>query len=70
MNKTIAHSEYLTVAQVKDYLNISLGKAYELTHRKDFPSCHFGGSIRIPRELFLAWVKERTYVPDWMHGVA
>lgn len=66
----ISKHEYLTVAQVKAYLNISQGKAYELTHRKDFPCCHFGGSIRIPRDLFLQWVKDKTYVPAQMGGVA
>ena len=37
--------------------------AYELTHRKDFPVCRIGGSIRIPKSLFLLWLKEMTYVP-------
>ena len=56
-------SNYLTVGEIKTYLNISQAKAYELTHRKDFPVCHFGGSIRIPKDLFIAWVRKNTYVP-------
>lgn len=54
---------YLTVKEVSSYLNISQAKAYELTHRKDFPVSHFGGSIRIPRDAFLKWVDSCTYIP-------
>ena len=63
MNSNNLKHDYLTVAEVKAYLNISQGAAYELVHRKDFPVCRFGGSIRIPKEPFLAWVAARTYVP-------
>ena len=55
--------EYLTIADVRKYLNISQSKAYELSHRKDFPVCRLGGSIRIPRTAFLAWVEQHTFVP-------
>lgn len=57
------NSEYMTVRDVKDYLNISQAAAYELTHRKDFPVSRFGGSIRIPRQAFLAWVEMKTHIP-------
>lgn len=63
--------EYLTVADVKGYLNISQAAAYELTHRTDFPVCRFGGSIRIPRDAFLAWVDSKTHIPaDLAHYMA
>ena len=55
--------EYLTICEVKEYLNISQSKAYELAHRKDFLVCRFGGCIRIPRNAFLAWVEQRTTIP-------
>ena len=55
--------EYMTVADVSTYLNISLSKAYALTRRKDFPVSRFGGSIRIPRSIFLTWVEQMTYLP-------
>ena len=58
--------EFLTVSEIKSFLNISQAKAYELTHRKDFPVCRFGGSIRVPKEAFLMWVKEKSYIPPWM----
>jgi len=38
-----------------------------LAHRKDFPACRFGGAIRIPREPFLAWIEQKTYLPSWMN---
>ena len=60
---TIVSCDYLTVADVRRYLNISQAKAYELTHRKDFPVCRFGACIRIPRDAFMAWVQQCTYVP-------
>lgn len=60
----IIGSEYLTVAEVKTYLNISQAAAYQLAHRKDFPVCRIGGSIRIPRQAFLAWVEHHTHIPD------
>lgn len=54
---------YLTVADVKDYLNISQTAAYTLTRRKDFPVCRLGSIIRIPKAAFLDWVDARTSIP-------
>lgn len=49
MKKEISFEKnYLTVADVKSYLCISTTAAYDLTHRKDFPVCRLGTSIRIP----------------------
>ena len=62
-SRSVATSNYLTVGDISSYLNISQSKAYELTHRKDFPVCRFGSSIRVPRDLFLIWVEKQTYVP-------
>lgn len=56
-------SEYLTIRDVRQHLNISQAAAYELAKRQDFPSARFGGSIRIPREAFLAWVRKCTSIP-------
>lgn len=65
MNETRQlNHDYLTISEVKDYLNISQSKAYELAHRKDFPICRFGGSIRIPKAPFLAWIEAKTYLPS------
>lgn len=59
----VTRSEYMTVSDVGTYLNISLSNAYGLVRRKDFPSCRFGGSIRVPRAAFLSWVAQKTYLP-------
>ena len=56
-------TDFLTVAEVKDYLKISQAAAYSLTRRKDFPVARFGGSIRIPKKAFLAWVDAMTSIP-------
>ena len=61
--KNIFSKEYLTVKEVQEYLSISQSKAYELSHRKDFPVCRLGGAIRIPRAAFLQWVQMHTYLP-------
>lgn len=64
MKKEISFEKnYLTVADIKSYLCISTTAAYELTHRKDFPVCRLGSSIRIPTQLFLAWVEKHTHIP-------
>ena len=63
MNSNNLKHDYLTVAEVRAYLNISQGAAYELVHRKDFPVCRFGGSIRVPKDTYLAGVAARTYIP-------
>ena len=49
---------YLTVADIKNYLCISSTTAYELTHRKDFPVCRLGSSIRIPTHdvMYRGWI--------------
>ena len=63
MNNEILKHDFLTVGDVGRYLNVSQSKAYELTHRKDFPVCRLGGSIRIPKQAFLLWVEKMTYLP-------
>lgn len=58
---------YLTVKDVGEYLRISQSAAYALTHSKDFPVCRMGGTIRIPREAFLAWVDRHTNIPAYLN---
>lgn len=62
-SKELEKKEFLTVADVQRWLNLSQAAAYGLTHRKDFPVARFGGAIRIPREPFLAWVAANTSNP-------
>lgn len=71
MKKQISFEKnYLTVADVKSYLCISTTAAYELTHRKDFPVCRLGSSIRIPTQPFLAWVDKHTRIPAGLADAA
>lgn len=63
VNRLEMGENYLTVSEVMRYLKISRSAAYALTHRKDFPVCLIGGSIRVPESLFLIWLKKHTYVP-------
>lgn len=53
---------FLTIAEARQILNISQSAAYQLSRRKDFPVCRFGGNIRIPKDAFFAWVEARTYI--------
>ena len=71
MNKTLtksigssSSSDFLTVAEVKNYLKISQAAAYALTRREDFPISRFGGCIRIPKDAFALWVDKMTTIPD------
>ena len=63
MNNTVLTGEYLTVSEVKNYLKISQSAAYGLTHSKGFPVCRLGGTIRIPRAAFLAWLEQKSSIP-------
>lgn len=55
--------DFLTIAEVQEYLSLSKSAAYSLIHRKDFPVARFGGSIRIPSAAFTAWVQQNMYIP-------
>jgi len=63
MDNAILNKDYLTIKDVQDYLSVSKSKAYELSHRRDFPVSRFGGAVRIPKDAFLKWVQLNTYVP-------
>lgn len=63
-NKEVTLNNYLTVEDIRQYLNLSSSKAYALTHQKGFPVCRFGSSIRIPRDAFLLWVEQMSNIPD------
>lgn len=60
---SIFEKSYLTVSDIRSYLNISSTAAYELVHRKDFPTCKIGSSIRIPSDLFARWIDYHTHIP-------
>ena len=49
----------LTIPQVAAALSTSRAGAYELAHRKNFPSMLVGSRIVVPKDRFLAWIDER-----------
>ncbi len=71
MNETMTlNRPYLTIADVRTYLNISQSQAYALSHRKDFPVCRLGGAIRVPRDPFLLWVERCSRISSDLKPVA
>lgn len=68
MPATTLNNNYLTIAQVRDYLNISLSAAYELARRKDFPVSRIGNCIRIPEDAFFAWIDMQTSIPSQLRA--
>lgn len=67
----LSEKEYLTVSEMWQWLGISQGAAYKLTHRKDFPVLRIGSAVRIPKIPFMAWVDTHTSNPmNFGSGVA
>lgn len=50
---------FLTVYDIRDYLGIGQGQAYELVKSEGFPAKKLGNSYRIPKADFLDWVKKQ-----------
>ena len=41
-------------------LGIAPSSAYELMHKKDFPTLYIGNRMVVPKEKFIQWVEEHT----------
>ena len=41
-------------------LGIGLTHAYEVVHRRDFPTITLGGRIIVPRDKFMEWIDEQA----------
>ena len=50
----------LTVQNVADVLGIGLAHAYEVAHRKAFPTITLGSRIIVPRDKLMAWIEEQA----------
>ena len=50
----------LTVQDVADVLGIGLAHAYEVAHRKDFPTITLGSRIIVPRDKLMAWIEDQA----------
>lgn len=50
----------LTVEDVSQVLGIGLAHAYEVAHRRDFPTITLGSRIIVPRDKFMEWIDEQA----------
>lgn len=57
----------LSVAEAAQMLGISAPKAYELTHRADFPAFRIGNRTLVSRRLLEKWV-DREAGGDGAYG--
>lgn len=48
----------LNAEDIKVVMNISRAGAYQLMHRKDFPTITVGKRLLVPRHEFLSWVNQ------------
>lgn len=48
--------EMMTVEQLAEYLKISLWTAYELVHKKGFPSFRVGKRILVAKAKLMEWI--------------
>jgi hypothetical protein len=49
----------LNAKDISKVLNISIGNAYNLLHREDFPTIHIGKRMIIPRDRFFEWMDQQ-----------
>ena len=49
----------LNADDIYSVLNISIGNAYNLLHREDFPTIHIGRRMVVPRDRFFAWIDKQ-----------
>ena len=52
----------MTILEVKELLNISRSKAYELVKMKDFPIVRIGKCIRINKNDLFEWLHKQKNV--------
>lgn len=51
-------TEYISVKQMAEKLNISLDTAYTYTHMANFPAVKIGRIIRIPTDALEKWISK------------
>ena len=49
----------ISVAEAAEELGVSAKKAYDLTHRQDFPTIKIGSRTRVSREGLREWVRSQ-----------
>lgn len=50
----------ISVQELSDMMGISLGNAYKLVKRPEFPSMRIGARILIPVEAYRIWLDSQT----------
>ena len=50
----------LNAETIKNVLGISLSSAYELMHKKDFPSIKIGNRLIVPKDKFREWIDKKS----------
>ena len=51
---------FLNAEFISEILGISISSAYELMHKKDFPTLKVGNRMVVPKEKFRLWVEKNT----------
>ena len=52
-------TEYISVKQLAERLNVSLDTAYVYTHIEDFPAIRINRLVRIPVDKLEKWLEKR-----------
>lgn len=52
--------EVLNANQLAEALGISRAGAYQLLHRRDFPTLQIGKRLLVPRDKLIAWIDRNT----------
>ncbi len=60
MSEPNSDSLLLRGDEVAALLQISRATAFAMMKRREIPVVQFGRSVRVPRDAFLRWLKERT----------
>ena len=50
----------LSVKELKDFLGISRAWAYQLLHRKDFPTLHVASRLLVAKDKLFVWMEQNT----------
>jgi len=58
---TTEQKRFLTVAEVAAELRLTAMTIYDMIRRGKIPATRIGGAIRIDRDNFNSWLKERTH---------
>ena len=56
----MALPELMTINELREYLHIGICTAYEIVHKKDFPSLKVGKQWFIIKEKLPEWVEKQT----------